>query len=158
MSVKRTISALFVGAAALFSVVVLPGQAAASPERVAAPQSCAAVGTGWAKTNSAIGTYDSPWMESAMGVYVKREIQFRANSGAMAVRCVNGQAQGAPVTFFYASQYRVRSCSTRGPLACQTSGLLSYTERNRGPLAEYRFPGQAVGWDPFYNVFRTWVF
>jgi len=155
MRIRRTISAMFVGAAALFSTVVLPSQAAALPELPTAAESCATVGTGWAMVNDAIGEYVSPWMETARGVNFSRDIQFRAASGRMAVRCVNGQAAGAPVAFFYASQYRVRSCMRK--LACQTSNYVSYTENNRGPGGEYRFPGQVAAWDPYYNIFRAWA-
>jgi hypothetical protein len=154
MRIKRTLSALLVGAAALFPAVAIPGQAAALEGRVAIPESCATVGTGWAKVNSAIGEYLSPWMQTARGLDFTREIQFRAGSGALAVRCVNGQAMGAPVPFFYAGQYRERSCLST--FACRTSDFTAYHEGNRGPLAEYRYPGQAVAWDPHYNLFRAW--
>lgn len=154
MRIKRTLLVLLAGIAAVLSLVVLPGQAAALEGRTAVPENCATVGTGWAKVNSAIGEYVSPWMATARGLDFTREIQFRAASGRMAVRCVNGQEMGAPVPFFYAGQYRERSCLKT--LACRTSNFTSYTEGNRGPLAEYRYPGQAVAWDPRYNVFRAW--
>lgn len=147
MAVKNCIAGLvsvFIAA----SIVLLPAQASA------APRGCAAVGTGWNKLEDAIGEYTSPWFSTARGVNYERKIQFQALGGVNAERCFGGSATGQVASFFYASRYRLLECIRPG--ACKRTNWTQYTDRNSGPNVGFKYPDGAVGWDPFYEIVRTW--
>lgn len=136
------------------TVLVAVGLAFVPATAEAAAENCATVRDGWAKVNYAIGDSTSPWFDTAQGIGFKRKIQFHAPSGVIADRCVGGRATGEQATFFYANTYRIESCMR--PTACNLTGWTNYSKRPEKP-AGYRWPNQAAGLDPFYNIYRTWA-
>jgi len=144
----KSSAAGFIGVLIAASIMLLPAQANAAPE------GCAAVGTGWNKLEDAVAEYASPWFGTARGVNYGRKIQFQALSGINAERCFEGRATGQVASFFYAGRYRLLECIRPG--ACKRTNWMQYTNRNAGPSAGFKHPYRAVGWDPFYKIFRTW--